>query len=141
MKKYLKIVFANIGLTVLLIVIIDFSSMAILNINKVINSVVKLQSPYPYYGYDRAKLPNYENVPWASLHFKESREFKAPYRSYYGWRRNENHGVTINVDSIGIRKTLAVETEGSSDVLFLGDSPITHTHTHTHTHIRLMPSF
>ena len=72
---------------------------------------------------ERARMPNYANIPWAEQHFKEFRSLKTEYYSYIGWRRKPYSGQTITVAGpYGERKTAP---EGRSDrplVYFFGGS-------------------
>ena len=68
------------------------------------------------------ELTNYKNTPWAKTHFEEFRKLSSLYKSYYGWRRTKFKGKTINIDSLGIRKTLHITDNKAPLVVFLGGS-------------------
>ncbi len=46
---------------------------------------------------ERSKLPNYKNLNWAKLHFKEFSSMKSSYYDGIGWRRDDFKGETINI--------------------------------------------
>ena len=85
--------------------------------------------------YDRVKpeqyaqshlLPNYRKVDWARTHFAEYDNLpKGYYESFYGWRRSEFHGQTINIDANGLRRTVRPQgTEPDKVIAFFGGSTI-----------------
>ncbi|MBC6426375.1 MAG: SGNH/GDSL hydrolase family protein [Ekhidna sp.] len=118
MNKIIKILSINILILIGLLIFVEFSSMLILNIEIATNSLRKVE-----YG-KLAKLPNYEDHDWAKTYFQEYNSLGgADYQSYYGWRRLEFHGETINIDSAGIRRTTGTALdEAKPKVVFLGGS-------------------
>lgn len=72
----------------------------------------------------RAKLPNYQDIDWAEVHFEELRHANAEYHSFYGWRRKPLIGRTIAIDDEGVRVTPGVAPPDSPAplVVFLGGS-------------------
>lgn len=69
-------------------------------------------------------FPNYKGIDWALTHFTEYDNLtKGYYESFYGWRRPEFHGETINIDQNGLRRTFRTEGAGPEKVIaFFGGS-------------------
>lgn len=67
----------------------------------------RLQARYkpPHNTDARAKLPNYQGIPWAATYFDEDGGIEIRYYSHYSWRRKSFHGKTINISEEGIRHT------------------------------------
>jgi hypothetical protein len=96
-------------------------------INLAAISIYQLCNMKIFSGFDtdpRSRLPNYKNIEWASIHFKELHELQREYRSYIGWRHLPYKGQTINIDEKGIRITPQSKlAKGDSPlVVFLGGS-------------------
>jgi len=121
MKKALKTVAINCLILLVLLVVVDFCSMIILDLNK-INNKVKNNEGLTETIDVRGGLTNYKNTPWAKIYFQEFHNLPSEYKSYYGWRRTKFTGKTINIDSFGIRKTTNVTNSKSPVVVFLGGS-------------------
>ena len=49
-------------------------------------------------------MPNYKNIKWSKKHFQEYNRLKSKYFDYYGWRRSDFNGETINIKD-GLRRT------------------------------------
>ncbi len=126
MKKIIKNIFINILVLIALLMIVDFGSMLIFDTVKATSGLRKsvrgTSSLNKSVEENLSELPNYNNAPWAKLHFNELKTMRADYKSYYGWRRKEFKGVTINVDSCGIRTTTGVQNNELPAVVFLGGS-------------------
>jgi len=52
----------------------------------------------------RWKLPNYEGIEWAKIHFDESSQLGTTYYDFISWRREDFSGETINIRK-GLRVT------------------------------------
>ena len=69
----------------------------------------------------RYKLPNYEDIHWAELHFKEFSNLSTSYHDTINWRRDDFSGGTINIKN-GIRKTFHSNVNSPIQVWFFGGS-------------------
>ena len=125
MKKILKTIIINLLVLIALLMIVDFSSMIIVDTatasrvvrNKLIPQTPKKQDV-------RSVLINYKHTSWAKTHFEEFNSLPTDYKSYFGWRRKKYKGETINIDSLGIRKTTGITQINAPLVVFLGGSTI-----------------
>ena len=122
MKKIIRIILFNVLVLFSLLIILDFISALTLDSYSYYRSHVKNKPVIA----ESALLPNYENFLWAAKHFEELGEVRAEYRSYYGWRRLPFDGITVHIDSNGIRKTIktSFESENAPITIFLGGSTI-----------------
>lgn len=124
MKKILKLVFINLFVLIGLILLMDFSSLLILDTGKLYkNNFDKVNDEIVQ---SFVQLPNYEKVEWAKKHFEEFFDLDAKYYAYYGWRRLPYQGTTVNVDKQGIRYTPNKTALDSNlpQMVFLGGSTI-----------------
>lgn len=72
-----------------------------------------------------ATLPNYEDHKWAAQHFAEFREQDYQFHSFLGWRRYPYEGETINVDKMGVRRTVdRTPNDATKKIAFFGGSTI-----------------
>lgn len=88
-------------------------------------SGVKLYYSFKPKQYAQSHLfPNYQGIDWALTHFTEYDNLtKGYYVSFYGWRRPEFHGETINIDQSGLRRTFRAEgTDSEKVIAFFGGS-------------------
>jgi hypothetical protein len=120
-NKLLKIITVNI---LVFLGTLIFINLAVISIYQISNLNI-----FP--DYDKRKgtrLPNYKNVDWARVHFKELYEIDhglhREYISYIGWRGMPYNGQTVNIDEKGIRFTpqSPLSNETSPLVVFLGGS-------------------
>jgi hypothetical protein len=120
MKSNLKIVLFNIILLIIFLMLIDFSSEICLDVYHYFNS----KSSKEIIKDKRASLPNYKNINWAEKFFEEKNETQSEYRSYYGWRKLPFNGITIQIDSSGVRRTIQSPEESDKlpVAIFLGGS-------------------
>ncbi len=118
MKKVLKTITINLLVLVALLAIVDFSSMIIVD-TAIATKGIRSYLTDPEI---RGDLPNYKNTPWAKKHFQEFNSLPSDYKSFYGWRRKEYKGETINIDSLGIRKTTGAIIKNTPIAVFLGGS-------------------
>lgn len=114
-----KVIIMNIG--VLLGLIIALNILIILGFE--IMRIKKKLFPAVHVD-ERAGLPNYKNIPWAQMLFKEEDVIDIEYRSYYGWRRQPYKGQTIEISQDGIRKTNQQEAvnPNATQIVLLGGS-------------------
>jgi len=117
LKKLFKLVLTNLVVLMVILVVLNIVSIF------VYNSYIDYQENKEYIS-NKAKLPNYNNVEWANLHFKEMNDLNLEFESYIGWRAEQYSGETINIDEDGIRNTLQHKNvnEESQVVVFLGGS-------------------
>ena len=75
-----------------------------------------------------ARLPNYANVAWAELHYRELEHAqltaaRTDFKSFIGWRRKPFTGETINVDGpYRQRRTINDGADGAKKAYFFGGS-------------------
>lgn len=100
--------------------IIDFSSMLIVDFVTLTNRFRKVKVDNK----EKSDLPNYKNFPWARKNLEELVKIETDFKSFYGWRRKEFHGETIDIDSLGIRKTTNSSHKNLPKIVFLGGSTI-----------------
>jgi lysophospholipase L1-like esterase len=115
MKQTLKVIAVNIFVIAALITLGNFLAV----------SGIRLANAMKPYRYARAHLyPNYDHVDWALDHFTEYANLtKGFYEAFYGWRRPEMHGKTINIDENGRRRTFrSSDTEQDRVIAFFGGS-------------------
>lgn len=115
-----KIIIINLLVLILLIMIIDFSSMLIVDFVTLTNRFRKVKVDNK----EKSDLPNYKNFPWARKNLEELVKIETDFKSFYGWRRKEFHGETIDIDSLGIRKTTNSSHKNLPKIVFLGGSTI-----------------
>ena len=112
----MRIIFKTIGINLLILIallmIIDFCSMIIVDSSRLFDGKEDI----------RGELPNYDNFSNAKILFKEFNSLRSDYKSYYGWRRKTYNGETINIDSLGIRKTIGKFDKKNPTAVFLGGS-------------------
>jgi len=120
MNKKLKTIIINVIIFSSLLMIIEFGSSILLDLNQYYNTQVTYKENL------KSNLPNYKGIYWAKTHFKEFNELPTEYKSYFGWRRTFYKGQTINIDSFGIRKTIQKTNEKlqAPIAIFLGGSTI-----------------
>jgi hypothetical protein len=63
----------------------------------------------------RMALSAYRDKPWGRELFREMHELTFVYKQYLGWRTKEYHGVWINVDGDGLRRTTGGFPEDGQD--------------------------
>ncbi len=114
MKSIRRLVFINIAVLLILLVLINFLSHAILFMMKG--------------GISRSELPNYvSNRELARIHFAEfNRSLKTQYDAFVGWSRRPFQGKTITIDSHGDRlhTTIVHDESQTQSVYFFGGSTI-----------------
>lgn len=120
MKKYFKLFAYNALILAVLIALMELSCSILLDVHHFWLEEPRVKND------QRAILPHYKDHPWAKKHFDELNEINAEYQSYIGWRRKNFKGQTIQIDSIGIRKTIqSAELSDSMPLaIFLGGSTI-----------------
>ena len=120
MKNKFKIILFNIILLIAFLMLLDFSSEIYLDVSH----YFKRKSSNKIMKDKRASLPNYYNISWADKFFEEKEQLKTEYRSYYEWRKLPFNGVTIHIDSSGVRQTVQsfTESDKSPIAVFLGGS-------------------
>src|SRR5262245_55484814 len=73
-------------------------------------------------------FPNYTNVDWAELHFREMDQIQerlnpTDFKSFIGWRRRPFSGETLNVGGpYGQRRTANNVTDDAKNAYFFGGS-------------------
>ena len=116
MKKILRLVFINITVFLAILIFLNISAILVYRGYKMVKS-----------DFDpRINLPNYKNISWAEIHFKEFKKLPAEYRSFVGWRRLPFTGKTVNINDKGIRYTLQppVASDSLPLVVFTGGSAL-----------------
>jgi hypothetical protein len=116
MKKILKLVLINIAVLLTILILLNISAVIIYKSYKFLRPLND----------HRSSLPNYADISWAPVHFKEFNNLPAEYRSYTGWRRLPFKGETINIDKNGVRSTLqpAAFADTLPVVVFTGGSAL-----------------
>lgn len=120
MKKWIKIIFIQLLIFLILVSVLDFGAGLVLDLRYQYVQQSRIASD------QRDQLPNYQDIAWAKKHFEELKEAKTTYTSYVGWRRIPFSGQTINIDQDGIRETDSHPLADSSSpiAVFLGGSTI-----------------
>ncbi len=115
MKQTLKVIAVNLFV---ICALITLGNLAAISGIKYVNA----QKPKQYA--QSHLLPNYDHVDWALDHFTEYDNLtKGSYEAFYGWRRPEIHGKTINVDANGRRHTYSAPgTPKDKVIAFFGGS-------------------
>ena len=71
----------------------------------------------------RSQLDEYKKYDWATNYWEEHSQFKNIYKSFIGWKGTFFEGEAINVNSLGMRRTLNNPSSDSGVKLaFLGGS-------------------
>jgi hypothetical protein len=122
MKKVLKIIAINLLIFIALLAVVDISSMIIIDTSLAFSGIRRSLVLSTRNADMEADLQNYKDTPWAKTFFQELHLSQASFKSYYDWRRNEFKGETINIDSLGIRKTTGKIIKNVPVAVFLGGS-------------------
>ena len=116
MKNILKIILYNFLIFFSLIGLLFFIPPII---HTIYEHFIKKESYVHLY---KSNLPNYQNTVWAKEHFKEYSSLNSKYFDYYGWRRADFAGETINIKD-GLRQTVQSKEINNDFVLwFFGGS-------------------
>lgn len=123
--KILKYLLINVLVILVLIAILDFCSGLVIDIHVISQKKSNKKVHSSNITSDRRDtLENYKNISWAQTHMQELNLLETNYKSYFGWRREQYKGKTINIDSFGIRKNKNNINTVDSTIVFLGGSTI-----------------
>jgi lysophospholipase L1-like esterase len=71
----------------------------------------------------RPQLEEYKKYDWAKDYWQEHSQFRNNYKSFIGWKGTSFEGKSINVDSLGIRRTPNnSNSDSATKIAFLGGS-------------------